>query len=117
MATVNVALKKATEVQSEIIKLERSISEKIRDEQNQLNTLKEQDKDMREQLMLAMQKNNVKTIENDLIKVTFVSEQTRSTVDIVALKQAKPEIAEMFKKESKVKPSIRIKVKDADNNN
>ena len=62
-------------------------------------------------IMKAMEQNGVKSFENDNIKMTYIEGGTRTTVDTAKLKKEKPEIVEEYEKSSKVKPSLRIKIK------
>ena len=73
--------------------------------------LEDQDKKMREQLEAAMDQFNVKSFENDLIKITYVEPTTRINVDSAKLKKKYPEIFVECCKTSEVKGSVRITVK------
>lgn len=77
----------------------------------QKKALDEQDQQMRKQLEKVMNECNVKSFENDLIKITYIEPTTRETVDTKRLKEEQPEIAEKYTKVSKVKGSTRITVK------
>lgn len=59
-------------------------------------------------IMSAMEENNTKSFETDTIKITYVDEQTRITVDTAKLKADLPKIAEKYAKTTKIKPSLRI---------
>lgn len=73
--------------------------------------LEDQDKQMREQLEAAMDQFNVKSFENDLIKITYVEPTTRTSVDSAKLKKKYPDIFTECSKTSDVKGSVRITVK------
>lgn len=53
----------------------------------------------------------IKSFENDILKVTFVEETTRTSIDSAKLKKDYPDIAEKYSKTSKVSASVRISVK------
>ena len=73
--------------------------------------LEEQDKLMREKLKTAMEQHDVKSFENDIIKITYVEPTTRTSVDSAKLKKKYPSVFEECSKISEVKSSIRITVK------
>ena len=66
---------------------------------------------IREAILLAMEKNSVKKFENDRICVTYVAPSQRVSIDSATLKKEMPEIAEKYSKTSQVKAQIRIKLK------
>lgn len=73
--------------------------------------LENQDKKMREQLEAAMEEYNIKSFENDLVKITYVDPTTRTSVDSAKLKKKYPAVYEECSKTSAVKASVRITVK------
>ena len=73
--------------------------------------LETQDKEVREALKKTMDEFGIKSFENDILKVTFVAETTRTSIDSAKLKKDYPEIAEKYSKTSKVSASVRIAVK------
>lgn len=77
----------------------------------QRKALETQDKEVREALKKTMDEFGIKSFENDILKVTFVAETTRTSIDSVKLKKDYPEIAEKYSKTSKVSASVRIAVK------
>lgn len=54
-------------------------------------------------------------IENDKLKITYVKPSVRTSIDKDALQEKYPEIAKEFEKETTVKASIRIKLKEKEN--
>lgn len=68
--------------------------------------------EIKQGLIKAMETNRVKTFENDLLKITYVAPQTKTTIDSAKLKKELPEIAEQYSKKSNVKASVRITLKE-----
>lgn len=79
--------------------------------ETQAALIKKQQESLREQLLEAMEKNNVKKFENDLLTITYVAPTKRSSIDSTKLKKDLPEVAEKYTKTSNVKSSIKIKLK------
>ena len=71
--------------------------------------------ELRAALMAAMEQNGVTNFENERIKITYVAPTTRTAIDSARLKKELPEIAENYTKTSKVKASLRITLKEANN--
>ena len=72
----------------------------------------EQAKELRAELMKAMEANGVKSFENDLIRITYVAPSTRQSIDSAKLKKEQPEIYANYLKSSEVKASLRITLKE-----
>jgi hypothetical protein len=68
----------------------------------------EQAKILRDELMMAMENQGVKSFENEQLKITYILPTTRETIDSKKLKSEYPEIAEKVTRETKTKASIRI---------
>lgn len=73
--------------------------------------LEEQEKQLKVALVTAMEAHNVKSFENDLVKMVYVAPTTRTSVDIARFKADYPGIAERYVKTSMVGSSVRITVK------
>lgn len=71
----------------------------------------EQEKQLKQKLVEAMEVYGIKSFEDDLIKMTYVAPTTRSTIDSAKLKQFYPEIAELVTKTSEVSASVRVTLK------
>jgi hypothetical protein len=71
--------------------------------------------ELRTALMQAMEANGVTSFENESIKITYVAPTTRTAIDSTRLKKELPEIAEKYAKTSKVKASLRITLKEVNN--
>lgn len=71
--------------------------------------------ELRSAIMQAMEDNGLPTFETDRIKLTYVAPTTRTAIDSTRLKKEMPEIAEKYTKTSQVKASLRITLKEANN--
>lgn len=74
----------------------------------------EQAKELRAELMKAMEANGVKSFENDLIRITYVAPSTRQSIDSTKLKKEQPAIYASYLKSSEVKASLRITIKECE---
>lgn len=66
---------------------------------------------LKQMLLEKMREENIKSFEDERIKITYVAPTTRETIDSARLKKELPEIAEQYKKISNVKDSVRITLK------
>lgn len=73
--------------------------------------LDEQEKQLKQKLVEAMEIYGVKSFENELIKMTYVAPTTRSTIDSARLKKDHPAIAAQYTKTSNVSASVRVSLK------
>ena len=76
--------------------------------------IEQQEKDMKEKLLEAMEKYGITKFETDLIKITYYAPSTATTIDSTKLKKEKPEIALKYSKVSNKKSYIKIDVKAGD---
>lgn len=65
-----------------------------------------QEKEIKQAMLNAMEKNGIKSFENDFVKITYKAPTTRKTVDTNELKAQG--LYEMFTKESPVKSSVML---------
>lgn len=77
-----------------------------------MKRLKEQSERLRAGLLDMMMQNGVKKFEGDAITLTVKEAYTRSSIDTTKLKKEHPDIWEAYQKETKVKESLQIKIKD-----
>ena len=77
--------------------------------------LEETKKKARAELQEAMEYYNIRSIDNDYLKITLVSPSTSITIDTLALRAADPDLydklIERFKKVTDRRASLRVKVK------
>lgn len=66
---------------------------------------------LKAELLETMRTQGIKSFENDALKITYIEPTTRETIDSKRLKEELPEIADKYKKISKVKDSVRITLK------
>lgn len=78
---------------------------------NMKKQLDEQEKQLKQELVKAMETYGVKSFETDTIKMTYVAPTTRSTLDSTKLKKDHPDIVEQYTKTSDVAASVRVTVK------
>ncbi|MEG0282939.1 MAG: hypothetical protein RR662_07170 [Clostridia bacterium] len=109
---MNEFLKTFEENEIEIAKVENEISLAIADLQIKQKNLVAKNEELKEKIKLAMEENNTKKYETNLISITYVAETTRNTVDSAKLKANFEDIYNECLKTSKVKSNIRIKVKE-----
>ena len=77
----------------------------------QKKSIEDQEKKMKDKLVKAMEKYDVKSFENDRVKFMYVAPSERKSIDSAKLKKQYPDIAEECTKVSPVKSSVRITVK------
>ena len=88
-----------------------TVIQAIADIASKKKELEDQDKMMREQLEVAMEQYNIKSFENDLVKITYTEPTTRISVDSAKLKKNHPDVYTDCCKVTNVKGSVRITVK------
>lgn len=97
---------------NEIAIIEQEISKKVASFQGTLATLREKDAELRLAIKDGMEQNGVKKFENDFIAITYVAPTTRTTLDSAKIRIEQPEMFEKYSKQSDVKSSVRIKIKE-----
>lgn len=70
------------------------------------------EKELRQELLKAMESHRIKEWSNDFFQATYVGETERSSIDTKRLKEELPDIVEEYSKKSKVKPSVRVSFND-----
>lgn len=86
----------------------RQLEEIIKQAEEQKKLAEEQAKSIKEKLLKAMEENAIISIDNENVKITYVAETTRTTIDSKRLKEEKPEVYTEYSKTSKVAPSLKI---------
>lgn len=89
-----------------------AIMQTIADISRKKAVLDAQDKEMRSQLETAMRAYGIDKFENDIVSLTYVNASVRSTVDSKKLLAKYPNAYNDCLKESPVKATVRIKVKE-----
>lgn len=91
--------------------LQSKIMEATAQLQEQLQSVQAREQEVRDAIKKAMEANNVKKFENDRLSITYIAESERVGIDMDRLRTEKPNVVKEYQKITKVKPSIRIKVK------
>lgn len=65
-------------------------------------------KKLKEMIMAEMLQQGIKSFDNECIKITFIEQSTRESIDSTRLQKEMPDIAKQFIKTSSIKPSVRI---------
>ena len=79
--------------------------------ENQKKQAEERAKELRQMLLDEMEKQAVKTYENDRIRITYKAPYEKSTIDSARLKKELPEIAKQYTNKTMAKASLIIKLK------
>lgn len=82
------------------------IMKKLHDFQVMKAEMELQEKEIKQAMLKAMENNDIKSFENDFVKITYKAPTTRKTVDTVELKAQG--LYDMFVKESPVKSSVML---------
>lgn len=77
----------------------------------QKKKIEEQEKEMRVQLVKAMEQYGVKKFESDSVTFTYTAPTVRNSIDSVKLKKELPDVAAKYTKTSNVSASVKIEVK------
>lgn len=77
----------------------------------QKKKIEEQEKEMRVQLMKAMEQYGVKKFESDSVTFTYIAPTVRNSIDSAKLKKEMPDVAAKYMKTSNVSASVKIEVK------
>ena len=101
-------------ISNEVMQFESAVPDTIQQITNLIQMKKqldEQEKQLKQRLVEAMEAYGVKAFESDAIKLTYVAPTTRSTIDTTKLKKDHPDIVEQYSKTSNVSASVRVTVK------
>ena len=93
-------------VQDGHITVAEEVMKKLHDFQVMKAEMDLQEKEIKQAMLKAMEKNGIKSFENDFVKITYKAPTTRKTVDTNELKAQG--LYEMFTKESPVKSSVTL---------
>ena len=79
--------------------------------ENEMKRLKELQDNYKEELLNAMEKNNIIKLETDELAITYVAPTDRETFDSKSFKADHQDLYDEYVKMSAVKSSVRLKVK------
>ena len=77
----------------------------------QKKKIEEQEKEMRVQLIKAMEQYGVKKFESDSVTFTYTAPTVRNSIDSTKLKKELPDVAAKYTKTSNVSASVKIEVR------
>jgi hypothetical protein len=97
-------MEQLVQVNNGIIQVAEGVMRKLHDFQVQKAQMEMQEKEIKEAILTAMENNDIKSFENDFLKVTYKAPSTRKTVDTKALKDEG--LYDLYTKESPVKSSV-----------
>lgn len=69
------------------------------------------EKEMKDSLKEAMEQFGITKFDSDILKITYVAEGIKKSIDSTKLKKELPDIAEQYTKTSKVSSYIKVEVK------
>lgn len=87
------------------------ISDKIAEFEKKIKKLKEQEDLLKQSILEEMEAKGIVKIENDDLLINYIAPTDRETFDSKKLREDNPDLYDEYIKISKVKASIRIKVK------
>lgn len=100
------------EVTREIEAVEADVKELTADLQKTLEGLRSTKSELETEIKEEVNKQSVKTYEDDFIKVTVMQPYERTSVDTKKMQEENQELVEKYKKVSTVKGRTTVKVKD-----
>lgn len=87
------------------------ISLKIAEYETKMKALKEQEESLKEAIKAEMEAKGIIKLENDDLVINYIQPTDRETFDSKKLKADNPDLYDEYVKITKVKASIRVKVK------
>ena len=99
-------------MQNGIPLLSPNASNKIAILEKQMKEIKKAHDELKKQILNEMEIKKLISIETDEIKITYVNSTDRETFDVKRFRQDYTDIYDAYIKMQKVKPSIRITVKE-----
>ena len=82
--------------------------------ESQIKEAKSKKEELQQEFLLQMEKTGTKSIVTDFCKITYIAESIRESVDSKLLKSELPEVYEQYKKQTTIKPSVRITITNKD---
>ncbi len=97
--------------QQAIAKLNKEIEKAVGAQIARKAEFEQQNAEMREAMLQAMEKNGVTKFDGDLVSITYVAPTERNTFDSKRFQEERPKTAEKYMRKTSVKASLRIKLK------
>lgn len=85
--------------------------QRIADLCSQKKQIEAQEKEMKDKLKESMEQFGITKFENDIIKMTYVKQGERTTLDSTRLKKELPDVAEKYSKKSITSAYVKVEVK------
>ena len=89
-----------------------SLQLKLAELDAQKKAIEMQEKELEQSILEYMESHQIKSYENDVVKITFIAPIVKSTIDSKMLKEKYPDIAKECSKETITKASLRVKVNE-----
>ena len=99
-------------VENQTAILNKNVSKKIADFERKIKEIKEQENILKETILAEMEVKNIKSIETDDLKITYVAPTDKETFDAKTFQKENQDLYDNYVKMTPVKSSIRIKVKE-----
>ena len=106
--------KEAEIINDELTQFQSAVPDTLHKIKNVLRLKKEmeaREKELKQQLVEAMEFYGIKSFKSDVLELTYVAPTTRSTIDSARLKKEHPDLAEQYSKTSNVAASVRVTLK------
>lgn len=97
--------------QQQLAKINREIEKAVGAQIVKREQLEQQNQDMRQAILEAMEQNDVKKFDGDLITITYKAPSQRNTFDSKKFKEERPKTYAKYVRVSPVKASISIHIK------
>ena len=91
--------------------LHADIANKIASFESAMKELKAKEDELKKAILAEMEQKNIVKIDGEKVAITYIAPTDRETLDSKRLRADLPEIYDTYVKMSKVKSSIRIKLK------
>ena len=91
--------------------LAESVADELLDIEMMLKSLKEREESLKSQIIKAMEDFNIIKVETPEVLLTYIPQTDRETLDTKALKSECPDVYDAYCKLTKVRPSLRVKVR------
>lgn len=92
--------------------LKQEVGRQLAEYENIIKRLKEQEDDLKNSIMAAMEEYGVIKIDTDDVTVSYIAATAREYFDSKKFKKDKPDLYDEYCNIKPVKPSIRIKLKE-----
>lgn len=89
-----------------------AVIQKIADICTQKKQLEATEKELKDKLKAAMEQYGVKSLDNDILKITYIAATASTSIDSAKLKKKYPDIAAECSKTSNRSAYIKVEVKD-----